>query len=231
MKVFLLALVLALVLTDGSALTCYKCLGRKCEVTEETCAPDKEACLSIGTNNTLFSLGRQTASGWNPNVISRTVSKVINHPNYDSTSQNNDIALLMLSSSVTFNDYIRPVCLAADCNNAYGGFIISNILCAGVTMGSKDSVKARDLNIWFSMQRDSGSPMVNNNSNLWVQSGVVSFGHKYALAGYPGRRAKGVKVSPHVVVETPILLHDTPVCVPIKTDTFIPKLVYKCVVL
>lgn len=46
--------------------------------------------------------------------------------------------------------------------------------------------RVRYLNIWFSMQGDSGSPMVDNNGNLWVQSGVVSFGHKCALAGYPG---------------------------------------------
>ncbi len=35
------------------------------------------------------------------------------HPSYDSNTDNNDIALLWLSSTVTFNDYIRPVCLAA----------------------------------------------------------------------------------------------------------------------
>ncbi len=35
------------------------------------------------------------------------------HPSYDSNTHNNDIALLRLSSTVTFNNYIRPVCLAA----------------------------------------------------------------------------------------------------------------------
>ncbi|XP_038594587.1 testisin-like [Micropterus salmoides] len=33
---------------------------------------------------------------------------------YNTTTNNNDIALLKLSSPVTFTDYIRPVCLAAD---------------------------------------------------------------------------------------------------------------------
>ncbi|KAI7803792.1 phospholipase A2 inhibitor NAI-like [Triplophysa rosa] len=54
MKVLLLALVLALVLTDGSALKCYKCLGWKCEVTEQTCDPDKDACVSFTSDTIPF---------------------------------------------------------------------------------------------------------------------------------------------------------------------------------
>ncbi|XP_073689482.1 trypsin II-P29-like [Garra rufa] len=51
-------------------------------------------------------LGRLTQSGSNPHETSRTVTEIIKHPN-------NSIALLRLSSSVTFTDYIKPVCLAA----------------------------------------------------------------------------------------------------------------------
>ncbi|XP_026108471.1 serine protease 27-like [Carassius auratus] len=57
--------------------------------------------------------GRLSQSGSNPDETSRTVIQVINHPNYDSRSNDNDIALVQLSSSVTFSDYIKPVCLAA----------------------------------------------------------------------------------------------------------------------
>uniref|UniRef100_A0A673CVN4 Peptidase S1 domain-containing protein n=1 Tax=Sphaeramia orbicularis TaxID=375764 RepID=A0A673CVN4_9TELE len=60
-----------------------------------------------------ISLGRQNLRGRNPNEISRRVATIILHPNYDSNTNNNDIALLRLSSPVTFTDYIRPVCLAA----------------------------------------------------------------------------------------------------------------------
>lgn len=45
--------------------------------------------------------------------MSRSVSTIILHPDYDSDTNDNDIALLRLSSPVTFTDYIRPVCLAA----------------------------------------------------------------------------------------------------------------------
>ncbi|XDV13475.1 hypothetical protein PO909_001870 [Leuciscus waleckii] len=58
-------------------------------------------------------LGRRSQSGSNPYEQSRTASQVINHPNYNNPSNDNDIALLQLSSSVTFSDYIQPVCLAA----------------------------------------------------------------------------------------------------------------------
>lgn len=41
------------------------------------------------------------------------MSQIINHPSYDSQTQNNDICLLKLSSAVSFTNYIRPICLAS----------------------------------------------------------------------------------------------------------------------
>ncbi len=58
-------------------------------------------------------LGRQSQSGSNPNEVLRTARSVINHPTYNNPKHDNDIALLQLSPSVKFTDYIRPVCLAA----------------------------------------------------------------------------------------------------------------------
>lgn len=49
------------------------------------------------------------------------VSQIIRHPNYDSTTSDNDICLLKLSSPVTFTDYIQPVCLAAVDSTYYTG--------------------------------------------------------------------------------------------------------------
>ncbi|XP_056221498.1 transmembrane protease serine 9-like [Seriola aureovittata] len=69
--------------------------------------------FSTSTSGWQVSLGRQNLQGTNPNEVSRTVARIILHPNYDSDSSDNDIALLRLSSPVMFTDYIRPVCLAA----------------------------------------------------------------------------------------------------------------------
>ncbi|XP_077080767.1 transmembrane protease serine 9-like [Siphateles boraxobius] len=59
-------------------------------------------------------LGRQTQEGFNPNEVFRGVRTIIKHPSYNYLTKDNDIALLKLSFPVTFTDYIRPVCLAAD---------------------------------------------------------------------------------------------------------------------
>nr|CBN81366.1 Serine protease 27 [Dicentrarchus labrax] len=68
---------------------------------------------STSTSGWQVSLGRQNLQGINPNEVSRTVARILLHPNYDSNTNDNDIALLRLSSPVKFTDYIRPVCLAA----------------------------------------------------------------------------------------------------------------------
>ncbi|XP_056306542.1 serine protease 27-like [Danio aesculapii] len=65
----------------------------------------------VPASNIVIYLGRQTQNGSNPHEIFRTVTKIIKHPNYNSLGSN--IALLQLSSSVPFSDYIKPVCLAA----------------------------------------------------------------------------------------------------------------------
>lgn len=69
--------------------------------------------LSSSTSDLLVYLGRESQEGVNANEVSRQVAQVIRHEGYDSTTNDNDIALLQLSSPVEFTSYIRPVCLAA----------------------------------------------------------------------------------------------------------------------
>uniref|UniRef100_A0A8C1W2V9 Zgc:123295 n=1 Tax=Cyprinus carpio TaxID=7962 RepID=A0A8C1W2V9_CYPCA len=54
------------------------------------------------------------------NKTYRTASRIIVHPKYNLIKFDSDIALVQLSSSVTFSDYIRPVCLAA-AGSVFGG--------------------------------------------------------------------------------------------------------------
>ncbi|XP_028454866.1 serine protease 27-like [Perca flavescens] len=64
------------------------------------------------------------------------------------------------------------------CNASYGT-ITSNMICAGVTAGGKDSC-----------QGDSGGPLVTKNGSTWVQVGIVSFGEGCALPNFPGVYAR-----------------------------------------
>ncbi|GLD48851.1 transmembrane protease serine 9 [Lates japonicus] len=79
-------------------------------------------CVPSGNPNGLVVyLGRQSQEGSNPNEVSRTVTQIINHPDYNSGTSNNDISLLRLSSPVTFTNFIMPVCLAASNSTIHAG--------------------------------------------------------------------------------------------------------------
>ncbi|KAL1246797.1 hypothetical protein QQF64_034829 [Cirrhinus molitorella] len=66
MKVLLLALVLALVLGNGSALECYNCIpgipGGSCVTTQETCGYKKDTCVSARFTTYPFSYFRRCIS-------------------------------------------------------------------------------------------------------------------------------------------------------------------------
>ncbi|XP_067235093.1 trypsin I-P1-like [Chanodichthys erythropterus] len=68
---------------------------------------------NVSDPNTVMFFGRLNQSGSNPHEIIRTASRIIRHSNYNASTFDNDIALVQLNSSVTFSDYIKPVCLAA----------------------------------------------------------------------------------------------------------------------
>ncbi|XP_016117262.1 chymotrypsin-like protease CTRL-1 [Sinocyclocheilus grahami] len=158
---------------------------------------------SAGVSNTVMYFGRLKQSGSNPNETSRTASRIINHPGYVGAYYDNDIALVQLSSSVTFSDYIRPVCLAAAGGVFVGGTeswvtgwgrlqqegSVSDML-QEVTMtvvSNSDCNKSYGGSITSNMicagqqgksvcPGDSGGPMLSRNGSLWIQSGIVSYG-------------------------------------------------------
>uniref|UniRef100_A0A3P9LCM1 Peptidase S1 domain-containing protein n=1 Tax=Oryzias latipes TaxID=8090 RepID=A0A3P9LCM1_ORYLA len=181
---------------------------------------------STSTSNVVVSLGRITEQGSNPHQVSLSVSKIIVHPNYDSSTNNNDLTLLKLASPVTFNDYISPICLAAAGSDFPGGTsswvtgfgtlssggplastlqevnipIVSNTQCNSAYGGITNQMICAGLTTGGldSCQGDSGGPLVIKNSTRWVQAGVVSFGEGCAKPDFPGVYARVSEFQPWI---------------------------------
>uniref|UniRef100_A0A4W5QZF4 Peptidase S1 domain-containing protein n=1 Tax=Hucho hucho TaxID=62062 RepID=A0A4W5QZF4_9TELE len=73
------------------------------------------------TSNLVVYVGRLSQQGSNPNEVNRTVTQIIRHPNYTRSTEDNDMCLLKLSSTVTFTNFILPVCLAAPGSSFHAG--------------------------------------------------------------------------------------------------------------
>uniref|UniRef100_A0A3B5LUW3 Peptidase S1 domain-containing protein n=1 Tax=Xiphophorus couchianus TaxID=32473 RepID=A0A3B5LUW3_9TELE len=69
--------------------------------------------FSTSTSGVTVYLGLQSLTS-SANVVSRSAAQIIVHPDYNSNTNDNDVALVQLFSAVTFTNYVRPVCLAAD---------------------------------------------------------------------------------------------------------------------
>ncbi|KAL0972662.1 hypothetical protein UPYG_G00192560 [Umbra pygmaea] len=77
-------------------------------------------CFS-SPNEWNVTLGLESLQEFNPTTESRTVAEVMIHPDYDIITNDNDIALVRLSSPVNFTDYIQPICLAANDSEFHSG--------------------------------------------------------------------------------------------------------------
>ncbi|XP_037333489.1 trypsin II-P29-like isoform X2 [Pungitius pungitius] len=175
---------------------------------------------SLSTLGLTVYLGRDAQQLLNINEVSRRVFSVIRHPSYSSQTNDNDVALLRLSSPVTFTNYIRPVCLAAEGSQFPDGTscwvtgwgttqsdvplqfpqylqevqvpVVSNSRCNAAyrSITSNMVCAGPDGGGKDSCQGDSGGPLVSKNGSRWVQAGVVSFGRGCAVAGFPGVYAR-----------------------------------------
>ncbi|CAL4070323.1 unnamed protein product [Meganyctiphanes norvegica] len=144
----------------------------------------------------------------------------IQHSEYDSSTFDNDIAIIVLSDSIDFtSSEVRPVCLPDSDANAYdsvtatvsgwgalesGGSYpdvlmevdvptMSNPECQNSYTGAiTDNMLCAgyDAGGKDSCQGDSGGPLTYNQGSGYIQIGVVSWGYGCAGAGFPGVYAR-----------------------------------------
>uniref|UniRef100_A0A3Q2EF90 Zgc:100868 n=1 Tax=Cyprinodon variegatus TaxID=28743 RepID=A0A3Q2EF90_CYPVA len=155
----------------------------------------------------------------NPNEVVRKATQITIHPDYNSSTVDNDIALIRLSEPVSFTNYISPVCLAASNSTFYSGveswvtgwgtigiggdFLLPTDLLNVPVVGNRQCMCSYPENITENMmcaglqeggkdacQRDSGGPLVSKQGDRWIQAGIVSFGEGCAEPDFPGVYAR-----------------------------------------
>jgi chymotrypsin len=168
----------------------------------KSCFSAIEAHVTLGAHKPLQTEDTQVQS----------VSKDIKiHEDYDGEQVINDVGLIKLPESVTFNDAIKPVSLPskADADNDFAGEtarvsgwgltdgfdtdlsevlnyvdveVISNEKCEDTFDSLLPSILCTSGDAYTgSCSGDSGGPLIKDD----VQIGVVSFGIIYCLPGYP----------------------------------------------
>ncbi|XP_014330876.1 serine protease 27-like [Xiphophorus maculatus] len=173
-------------------------------------------CIGGDILSSQVHLGAYNLLQSNPNEEIRGIAHSFVHPDYNPHTYDNDIALLQLSASVNFTDYIQPVCLASHNSTFHEGThswvtgfgdlgngmlsdilqeveipIIGNNKCSCYNEGFATITEnmmcaGLDQGGKDSCQGDSGGPLVMYNSLVWVQGGVVSFGYGCAIPMKPG---------------------------------------------
>lgn len=105
---------LAAYFSDGAFLCGGSLISRKIIVTAAHCFHFKHETAIREADEATFYLGKHNLESLNEkNVISAGVSEFKIHPSWDSNSESydGDIAIAILSRTISFNKFVKPICL------------------------------------------------------------------------------------------------------------------------
>ncbi|XP_073336142.1 ST14 transmembrane serine protease matriptase a [Pagrus major] len=184
-------------------------------VTAAHCVQDEGSLRLSQPDKWEAQLGLHTQRIIGRNVVKRNLKRIIAHPNYNSFTFDNDIALMELDSPVTYTDYIRPICLPASQHvfpvgntvwitgwgaTREGGFaatvlqkaqvrIINHSVCDDL-MGGQLTSRMLCAGVLSggvdACQGDSGGPLSSPSGTRMQLAGVVSWGDGCARRNKPG---------------------------------------------
>jgi len=144
------------------------------------------------------------------------VAEIINHPDYDSRTTDNDYAILRLSQAVTFTNEVAPACLPADTGATYAGVLATVTGWGTLSSGGNQPTALQEVDVTVttntecnnaygsitanmicaadsgkdSCQGDSGGPLIAAENGRQALIGVVSWGRGCAFEGFPGVYAR-----------------------------------------